>query len=334
MAETTENQPEGPAFAKQEQPEGSVFVKRGQPVLISPAQCRAARAWLNWKQAELAQKSGVGLSALKDFEAGNRRTQNSIRAQLQETFEAARVRFFSPHTITVPTREGPLWENSLSRFRPTAEALGLTDDGRRVVLDNGPATWLKIGPLEEANFHRYGTSIKTEILSKNLLSLLPMIFYIGDADFLLSNDGFGYSRTPPRNTFITDTVTFIFENGTLWSINTQILKEVGTIPLIPSDLVKAFTNFTALLDRYLEVPLPLRWQIGMEQLKGRRLLMLNSTGQFAQYGRECNVERVVSEGLYERGDGPYASLRPFFAEILARCGLDPVQDMKGYDTNI
>lgn len=304
-----------------------------QPVLISPAQCRAARAWLSWRQAELAERSGVGLSALKDFESDNRRTLSSIRGQLQQTFESAGVRFFSQHTITVPTRQGPLWENSLSRFRPTAEALGLTDDGRRIVLDNGPATWMKVGPLPEANFHRYGPSIKAEILSKNALSLLPMPFYVGEADFLLSNDGFGYSRTPPRNTFITDMVTFIFENGTLWSINTQILNQAGTIPLIPSDLVKAFTNFTALLDRYLEVPLPLRWQIGMEQLKGRRLLMLNPTGQFAQYGRECNVERIVSEGLYERGDGPYASLRPFFDEMVARCGLDPGQQLIGYPTD-
>jgi hypothetical protein len=119
----------------------------------------------------------------------------------------------------------------------------------------------------------------------------------------------------------------------LWSIDTQILKQVGAIPFVYSDLVKAFTNFTALLDRYLGVPLPLRWQIGMEQLQGRCLLMLTPTGELAQCGRGCNVERIVREGLYDRGDGPYGSLRPFFEEILARCGLDPVERMKGYPTD-
>jgi len=72
-----------------------------QPGLISPAQCRAARAWLNWTQAELAQRSQVGLSALKDFERGNRRTLSSIRGQLQRTFEAASVEFPSPHSLIV-----------------------------------------------------------------------------------------------------------------------------------------------------------------------------------------------------------------------------------------
>jgi hypothetical protein len=64
---------------------------RDQPGLISPAQCRAARAWLNWTQAELARQSNVGLSALKDFERENRRTHPSIRSQLQRTFLDAGV---------------------------------------------------------------------------------------------------------------------------------------------------------------------------------------------------------------------------------------------------
>ena len=72
-----------------------------QPILISPAQCRAARAWLNWKQAELAQKSGVGLSALKDFERCNRRTLSAIRGQLQRTFEGVGVEFPDEHSLSV-----------------------------------------------------------------------------------------------------------------------------------------------------------------------------------------------------------------------------------------
>jgi class 3 adenylate cyclase len=194
------------------------------------------------------------------------------------------------------TRQGPLWEESRSRFRPTGEALGITDDRRRVVLDNDPALWLKIGPLPDCGFHRYGPSIRTDIQTKNVLQLLPLRFYTGDADFILANDGFGYSQTPPRGTFITETVTFIFETGTLWAVDTQILKQFGTIPFIHSDLVTAFKNFTALLDHYLGVPLPLRWQIGMEQLQNRRVEMVTPTGQWSHYGRECTVERIVKEG--------------------------------------
>ena len=62
-------------------------------VRLSPAQCRAARAWLGWTQAELARRSNVGLSALKDFEKGSRRTLPAIRHQIQRVFEEAGVTF-------------------------------------------------------------------------------------------------------------------------------------------------------------------------------------------------------------------------------------------------
>jgi predicted transcriptional regulator len=39
---------------------------------MTPEQCRAARAWLDWSQTELAEKAQIGLSTLKDFEAGKR----------------------------------------------------------------------------------------------------------------------------------------------------------------------------------------------------------------------------------------------------------------------
>jgi hypothetical protein len=53
---------------------------------LTPAHCRAARGWLDWTQAELSRRSGVGLSAIRDFEKGSRRTHKSILLRLQETF--------------------------------------------------------------------------------------------------------------------------------------------------------------------------------------------------------------------------------------------------------
>lgn len=48
---------------------------------ISPEQCRAARAWVDWKQEELAEKAGVSLSTVRDFEKGRRKPiQNNLRA--------------------------------------------------------------------------------------------------------------------------------------------------------------------------------------------------------------------------------------------------------------
>ena len=66
---------------------------RATLVQVSPEHCRAARAWLGWTQAELAQRANIGLSAVKDFEKGNRRTLPAIRAQMQRAFEQAGVTF-------------------------------------------------------------------------------------------------------------------------------------------------------------------------------------------------------------------------------------------------
>jgi DNA-binding XRE family transcriptional regulator len=54
---------------------------------MTPEQCRAARAWLDMSQAELAKAAGVGLSTVKDFESGKRApiqaTQTAMRAVLE-----------------------------------------------------------------------------------------------------------------------------------------------------------------------------------------------------------------------------------------------------------
>jgi transcriptional regulator with XRE-family HTH domain len=39
---------------------------------MSPEQVRAARNWLSWTQAELAERANVGLSTIKDYESAKR----------------------------------------------------------------------------------------------------------------------------------------------------------------------------------------------------------------------------------------------------------------------
>lgn len=60
--------------------------------IISPEQCRAARAWLDWKQEDLATLAGVSLSTVRDFEK-RRRTPiaNNARA-IVEALESAGIR--------------------------------------------------------------------------------------------------------------------------------------------------------------------------------------------------------------------------------------------------
>ena len=61
--------------------------------MISPEQCRAARAWLSWPQPELAKRAKVGLSTVRDFETGLRTPIPNNRAAIQGAFESAGVRF-------------------------------------------------------------------------------------------------------------------------------------------------------------------------------------------------------------------------------------------------
>jgi len=60
---------------------------------MSPEQCRAARSWFGWPQGELARRSGVGLSTIKQFESGQRTPiRNNLNA-ITKALEDAGVRF-------------------------------------------------------------------------------------------------------------------------------------------------------------------------------------------------------------------------------------------------
>ena len=59
--------------------------------MITPAQCRAARALLNWSQGELALAAGVSRSTVVDFEAGKRDTMCALRDLMQKALEAAGI---------------------------------------------------------------------------------------------------------------------------------------------------------------------------------------------------------------------------------------------------
>ncbi len=59
--------------------------------MITPEQCRSARAWLDWSQEDLAAKAKVSLSTVRDFEKGRRiPIENNIEA-IQQAFEAVGV---------------------------------------------------------------------------------------------------------------------------------------------------------------------------------------------------------------------------------------------------
>ncbi|GKQ53563.1 helix-turn-helix transcriptional regulator [Bradyrhizobium sp. Ce-3] len=60
---------------------------------ISPAQVRAARAWLGWNQDYLAKRAGVSKTTLNRFEQGKSVPYSETSEILRKTLEAAGIRF-------------------------------------------------------------------------------------------------------------------------------------------------------------------------------------------------------------------------------------------------
>jgi transcriptional regulator with XRE-family HTH domain len=60
---------------------------------MTPAQCRAGRALLDWTQPKLAGAACLGLSTIVDFERGRRALSIPAVAAIQTTLESAGIEF-------------------------------------------------------------------------------------------------------------------------------------------------------------------------------------------------------------------------------------------------
>lgn len=60
---------------------------------MTPAQCRAARAYLQISQDELAKAASVSVSTVRDFEVGKRTPIAATLAAMQKTLESLGTRF-------------------------------------------------------------------------------------------------------------------------------------------------------------------------------------------------------------------------------------------------
>jgi DNA-binding transcriptional regulator YiaG len=60
---------------------------------MTPEQCRAARAWLNWPQDALARAANVGVSTVRDFEAGRREPTRNNLAAMKAALETGGISF-------------------------------------------------------------------------------------------------------------------------------------------------------------------------------------------------------------------------------------------------
>jgi transcriptional regulator with XRE-family HTH domain len=70
---------------------------------MSPEQVRAARNWLAWTQAELAERAKVGLSTVKDYEGGKRTPIANNLEAIKKALENEGIRF-TADSVSGPIR--------------------------------------------------------------------------------------------------------------------------------------------------------------------------------------------------------------------------------------
>ena len=80
---------------------------------MSPAQCRAARGWLEWSQAELARRARVSEGTVRAFERGQKTPMPNNLIAMQKAVEEGGVRLLfdprdEPVGIAVAHAEGEL----------------------------------------------------------------------------------------------------------------------------------------------------------------------------------------------------------------------------------
>jgi transcriptional regulator with XRE-family HTH domain len=61
--------------------------------MIEPAQIRAARALLGWRQEDLSKASGIGTATVRRIESSNRSAYVSTLSRIQTALETAGILF-------------------------------------------------------------------------------------------------------------------------------------------------------------------------------------------------------------------------------------------------
>jgi transcriptional regulator with XRE-family HTH domain len=69
------------------------MIQEVKSAFLTPALCRAARGFLDWTQADIAERAGVSRSTIRDYECGHHDIHRATEAQLKLAFETGGIVF-------------------------------------------------------------------------------------------------------------------------------------------------------------------------------------------------------------------------------------------------
>jgi transcriptional regulator with XRE-family HTH domain len=138
--------------------------------MITPEQCRAARAWLEWSQEDLAERAKVALSTVRDFEKDRREPIANNIVAIQSVLESAGIQFFSEALGPAGVRyEGRIKERDT--YVPVLKFLDDTPDGFMKTADLIKALEAYFAPKgEDAEILKDRSDTKFSQIVRNIVS--------------------------------------------------------------------------------------------------------------------------------------------------------------------
>jgi DNA-binding XRE family transcriptional regulator len=281
----------------------------------------AAREFLDMTQAELAAMIGYDRSSIAKIEGGDtpprRVVELAVRYLVQNRPQGNQFQFSDPQN---------------SRFCAVGTAIGINEPGFpggetvEVKLVAGPAIWLRLLPQFDTG-RRWSSIELKKVATQNGFPLVQLIDGYSNLGFVRNSEGFGvFGMMGDRSS--TPAVSFVFETGEIWSVDTYIVSavkdhakrlsqhEIG-IPYFEDRFKYALHSFRQILTR-LGLGPRFRWIAGVEGIKDCGVFYPARAGQYFPlpnpHGRSL-VDKVWETGLLDEGEEPKSALKPFFKKM-------------------
>lgn len=188
--------------------------------MITGRQCRAARALLNWSQADLGEKCGLSKTAINNFEANNASIKQSSATAIKKTFaknnivltddEGVKIRKDHVRILRGDTIFDVLWDDIIETLSPKGgEVLILS------INEENPDT--ELGRKIKKHIER----LKSHNIKERMIIQKP------DHELIAPKDWY---RCIPDNVFTYGLITFIYEDKVaflLWGNAMILLLESG-----------------------------------------------------------------------------------------------------------